>query len=157
MEDNLYSPPRSHVADFAPSGSMSLYSPRQIYTAALLSGPLAGAWFLSRNFHLLSRDTDCRRTLILGVAVTVGLFPLVLVLPKNMPHIVLPIAYSAPFYYFAQHRFSADADAGMGFLKGWRTWLKVIGISLAWLALTLLVCLAVWIPIARFLPNLLPN
>jgi hypothetical protein len=68
MEDNLYSPPRSYVADFAPSGSISLYSPRQIYAAALLSGPLAGAWFFSRNYNLLSRDSDRRSTLIIGVS-----------------------------------------------------------------------------------------
>ena len=157
MDANLYSPPRSHVADFAPSGSMSLYSPRQIYTAAFLSGPLAGAWFLSRNFHLLSRDSDCRRTLIIGVVVTVALFPLLFVLPKNMPHVVIPIAYSYPFYYFAQRRFAADADRGIGFLKGWQSWLKVIGISLVWLALTLMGWAAAWILTARFLPNALPN
>jgi hypothetical protein len=94
MDDNLYAPPRSRVADFAPSGSVSLYSPRQIYTAAFLSGPFAGAWFLSRNFH---------------------------------------------------------------FFKGWRSWLKVVGVSLAWLALTLMVWSAAWILTARLLPNLLPK
>jgi hypothetical protein len=157
MDDNLYAPPRSHVADFAPRGSMSLYSPRQIYTAAFLSGPLAGAWFLSRNFHLLLRNSDCRRTLIIGVVVTVALFPLLLFLPKNVPNIVIPIAYSYPFYYFAQRRFPADADTGIGFLTGWRSWLKVIGISVAWLALTVMVWAAAWILTAQFLPNFLPK
>jgi hypothetical protein len=47
MDDNLFAPPRAHVADFVPSGAVNLYSPRQIYTAAFLSGPLAGAWFIS--------------------------------------------------------------------------------------------------------------
>jgi hypothetical protein len=157
MDENLYAPPRSHVADFAPSGSTNLYSPRQIYTAAFLSGPLAGAWFLSRNFHVLSKNSDCRRTLIIGGVVTVALFPLFLVLPKNMPNILIPIAYSYPFYYFAQRRFQADAERGMGFLKGWRIWLKVIGISLAWLTLTLMGWAAAWILTARFLPNILPK
>src|ERR1700678_2439839 len=142
MEDNLYAPPNSNVADFASSGSMSLYSPRQIYTAAFLGGPLAGAWLLSRNFDLLSKGSDCRKALFVGVVVIIALFPLLLVLPKNFPHMIIPMAYSYPFYYFAQRRFPADGGREISFLKGWQSWLKIIGISLAWLALTMMVWVA---------------
>ena len=157
MDDNLFAPPKAHVADFVPSGAVNLYSPRQIYTAAFLSGPLAGAWFISRNFHLLSRDTDSHRTLMIGAVVAIALFPLLLVLPKNFPNIVLPIAYSYPCYQFALRRFPVDATRGIVFLRGWRSWLTVIGISLAWLALTMLVWVAAWILAVKFYPNLLPK
>jgi len=157
MDDNSYAPPRSHVADLAPTGPIGLYSPRQIYTAAFLSGPLAGAWFLSRNFNSLSNDSDCRRTLTIGIVITIALFPLILILPKDMPRILVPMAYSYPFYHFAQRRFPEGADQQIRFLKGWQVWLKIIGVSLAWLALTLMIWVAAWILTSRFSPNLLPK
>jgi hypothetical protein len=157
MDENLYAPPKSNVADFAPNGSISLYSPRQIYTAAFLGGPLAGTWLISRNFHMLSESSDCRKSLYVGVAVIVGLFLLILVLPKNMPQVVIPIAYSYLFYNFAQRRFTANADRGISFRKGWRSWLNIIGISVAWLALTFMVWAGGWWLTAQFLPDALPK
>jgi hypothetical protein len=157
MEDNLYAPPNAKVADFASSGSVSLYSPRQIYTAAFLCGPMAGAWLLSRNFDLLSKGSDCRKALFVGAIAMIALFPLILVLPKNFPHMVMPIAYSYPFYYFSQRQFPVDGGRGIIFLKGWRIWLKIIGISLVWLALTIMVWVAAWLLTAQLLPNLLPK
>jgi hypothetical protein len=157
MDDNLYAPPRAHVADVAPRESIGLYSPRQIYTAAFLSGPLAGAWFLSRNFRLLAKNSPSRNALLIGILVTVGLFPLLLVLPKNMPRIVIPIAYSYPLYLFAQRRFSVQTDSRIEFLKGWRVWLKVIGVSLAWLALSFVIWLGAWVLASKFSPGILPK
>jgi hypothetical protein len=155
--ENPYAPPRSDVADLARSESISLYSPRQIYTAAFLCGPLAGAWLISRNFDLLSRSSESRTSLLVGVAVVVGLFPLIFVLPKNMPNVVIPITYSYLFYNFAQRRFTANADTGISYRKGWRSWLNVIGIGLAWLAATFLVWVGAWMLMAQFLPDVLPK
>jgi hypothetical protein len=138
MDENLYSPPQSHVGDFTPSDSISLYSPRQIYTGALVGGPLAGAWLISRNFTLLSKSSDCRKTLLVGLVAVAGLFPVLLILPKSFPPVVIPIAYSYPFYYFAERRFIASADSGVTLRKGWRTWLTVIGVGVAWLVLTVI-------------------
>lgn len=155
MEDSPYAPPKSNLADFVPSDSISLYSPRQIYTGAFLGGPLAGAWLLSRNFHLLAKSADRRNSLLVGIIVAIGLFPLVLVLPKSFPNVVVPIAYSYPFYYFAQRRFTVDG--GIVFRTGWQTWLKIIGISVAWLALTIIIWMAAWMLTAQFLPDVLPK
>jgi hypothetical protein len=86
------------VADVASTDPTLLYSPRQIYTAATLGGPLAAAWLLSRNFRLLSNYADSGRTLLVRAIVTMALIPVLLVLPKNLPPIVVPIVYSYPLF-----------------------------------------------------------
>jgi len=157
MEDNLYAPPKSNLADIVSSDSIRLYSPRQIYTASFLGGPFAGAWLLSRNFRLLSRSSDSDRTLIIGVAVVIGLFPLLVVLPKNFPQVVIPLAYSYPIYYFSKRRFAGNAGEKTNFLCGWVVWLKIIGIALLWLVPTMLAWVGAGMLLGRFFPNALTS
>jgi hypothetical protein len=156
MEENLYAPPKSNLADIASGDSIGLYSPRQIYTASFLGGPFAGAWFLSRNFRLLSRGSDSDKTLIIGVAVVIGLFPLPVVLPKNFPQVLIPLAYSYPFFYFSKRLFVENAGEKINFVSGWVVWLKIVGVALLWLVPTMLVWVTAGIFLGRFFPKVLP-
>jgi hypothetical protein len=156
MEDNLYAPPKSNLADIVSSDAVGLYSPRQIYTASFLGGPFAGAWLLSRNFRLLSRGSDSDRTLICGVAAVIGLFPLLLVLPKNIPNVLVPFAYSYPIYYFSRRRFAKSGDENIKFVSGWVVWLKVVGVAVLWLIPTLLLWVGAVMLLGRYFPHALP-
>jgi len=156
MEDNLYAPPKSKLEDIASSSPARLYSPRQIYTATFVGGPLAGAWFLSRNFRVLSRGPESSRAIAIGVAVTVCLFPILLVLPEKFPRLVIPIAYSYAFRYFATRRFAANAAEGISFVCGWQNWFTVVGVAILWAIPALLFFTAASLLMDRFFPSMLP-
>jgi hypothetical protein len=137
--------------------SSKVYSPRQIYVASFIGGPLSGGWFLSRNYRAISNSPAAIRSLVAGWAIVVALFPLMFVLPEKIPNYVIPIAYSAGFYYFAKPRFSPDAARGIGIVSGWRQWLKIIGISLCWLALTFALWVGGGILFGQFFPGIHPG
>lgn len=155
MEDNPYAPPTTRVADPATRGATTLYSPRQIYVASFLCGPLAGAWLFSRNLHYLQNESESRKLLVFGFSVMLALFPLFFFLPKNMPQVVVPLMYSYAFYYFAQRRF--PTNQGLAFFKGWRSWLKILGINVVWLILPILFWVAAWLLTAKLFPRVLPQ
>jgi hypothetical protein len=117
--------------------TVSLFSPYQIYIASFLGGPLSGAWFLSQNFRAVSKIGGANRSLVVGGFAVIALFPLTLVLPNKFPNLIVPIAYSAGFYYFAKSRFVVDSGRGIVFGTGWRNWVKVVGFSVFSLGLTL--------------------
>jgi hypothetical protein len=145
---NPYTPPGSKVADAPLSDTGLLYSPRQIYAASFLGGPLSGAWLISRNYCMASDAAASRRSIVLGCVVTI-----VWVLPERFPNTVIPIAYSAGFYYFAVSKFGAKNDRNFSFGSGWRWWLKLIGVALCWLALTM----AFWIGTSMFVDSVFPG
>jgi hypothetical protein len=153
MEGNRYAPPGAPLADPESLGVSTLYTPRQVYLASFLGGPLAGAWFFSRNLYFLNAASEARRILIIGLAVTLGLAPLLPFLPKSMPNVVIPLLYSYAFYRYAQRRFSASPNNAVTYFSGWRTWLTVVGISLAWS----LPAVLIWIGAFALMTKLLPN
>jgi hypothetical protein len=133
--------------------SLRMYSPRQIYVASFVGGPFAGAWFVSRNYRTLSKSTAAFRSIVVGCIAVIAMVPLILVLPEHFPNLVVPIAYSIAFYYFAKPRFVEDSAMGIAFGRGWRHWVTLIGVSILWLALTF----ALWIGGLVLLDRVLPG
>jgi hypothetical protein len=118
---------------------------------------MAGAWFVSRNYLTLSLSSYARRCLIVGVLVVVGLLPVLWVLPAKFPNYVIPLAYSAAFFYFAKGQFMTEAVGDTEFAAGWKHWLKLVGVSVLWLLATMAFWVATWMPIAAMFPSLQPK
>jgi hypothetical protein len=133
--------------------SITVYSPYQIYVASFIGGPLGGAWFLSRNYRALSNVAAATRSLVVGCIAVIVMLPLIFVLPQKFPNLVIPIAYSAAFYYFAKPRFAVDSARGIRFGNGWRHWVSLIGLAIFWLALTM----ALWMGCLLLLDRVLPG
>jgi hypothetical protein len=135
---------------------ISVYSPHQIYVASFVGGPLGGAWFLSRNYRALSNATAATRSLLVGCVAVILILPLTFVLPEKFPNLVIPIAYSFAFYYFANTQFAVDSAQGIRFGKGWRHWTNLIGISIFWLAVTTALWMGGLVLLNRVLPGVRP-
>jgi hypothetical protein len=133
--------------------SISIYSPYQIYFASFVGGPLAGAWYLAQNYRAIANIPAARRSLVVGCLAVLAMLPLLFVLPKKFPNLVIPIAYSAAFYFFAQQRFVVDSARGIRFGSGWRHWTNVVGVSVFLLVLTL----ALWVGGLILLDRIFPG
>jgi hypothetical protein len=107
-----------------------LYTVRQIGIASFLGGPAAGAWFISRNYVALSQPEKVRRVLVLGGVVTAALVPLALLLPESTPHSLLPLAYTAAFYYYAEHLFGSAIKLHLAAGGARGSWWTVVGVAL---------------------------
>jgi hypothetical protein len=114
------------------SAAKRFYTPGQITWAAFLGGPLAGFWFISKNFLFLNEPEKAKTAIAYGVAASFVLGAIVLVLNKIFPHFspdeVLPFAYAGAVGAYARTvslpLLSADAA-----LKG-STW-HVFGLGSA--------------------------
>ena len=112
-----------------------LYSPRQIYVAAFIGSPVAACWCFSRNFRQLGARDTAEHWLIWGCGGSFILVALLCLLPfaQQLPHYIIPIAYSLAFYGVARwvhgDAVTQHVSAG-GRLASW--WV-VIGISLLFL------------------------
>ena len=127
-----------------PSLPLVFYTPRQVFVAALVGGPMAGAWFASKNHAATSNKAHSRKVLVATGLITILLFPLLIFLPDKIPHLVIPLGYSWGFFYFTKTSLQRGGELGMIAMHGWSPWLKLLGISICWLAATI----AVWIAIS---------
>ena len=151
MDYNPYAPPAASVGDLVTTGT--LYSPRQIFTASFLGGPIAAAWLIHRNFMTLGQARRGLRTLWLGLAATLTVLIASFYLPKRFPTAALPIAYSFAIYQYALFVFKAaytehrTAGGRIG------SWWSVGGVSL----LAVLIVLGAATAIAFAVPSLLSD
>lgn len=93
----------------APSSVMpkfsALYTPRQVFVASFLGGPLGGCLFMALNYVALSDEARAIRVLGLGIALTVVLIVGVPYLPDKWPNILAPLLYSLGLQYLAVRLF----------------------------------------------------
>jgi hypothetical protein len=140
-------------ASLQSAGSRRFYSPRQMYVASLLGSPIAAAWFFSRNYAAMADRPKEIRVIWAGLLATILLFALSPFLPKQLPNLVLPIAYSFAIYQYAKVCFKAPLEKyyEMGCRPG--SWWVVIGISV----LAILIVIGVTLGVFRVFPQLLPS
>jgi hypothetical protein len=107
-----------------------IYSPKQIYCSAFLGGPFAMVYVLKKNFDALGNRASSKKTIIFGSIFNILLFLLLPFLPKNFPHMVLPIICSVVAMQIAEkHQMSKKAildSEQYGFQSNW----NVLGISI---------------------------
>ena len=133
------------------------YDLGQIGTCTFVFGPLAGSWFLSRNWKAFGNDGAAFRTLLTGTVGTMAMLVGVLFLPDNIPHFIVPAAYTAIISSVATSQQKAGIDAlkakGIPRASGWRAFF----VGLAWLVLTVILFFAVLMIIESAFPGLIPD
>jgi hypothetical protein len=107
-----------------------------VSVAAFIGGPFAGCWLLGANYGVLGRPAARRQAIVWGAVATVALLVLAVVLPKNFPNIVLPVAYTSTLYSFANGRQGKDYEARVAAVGRQSHW-KVVGVALASMILLL--------------------
>ncbi len=123
-----------------------VYSIGWMAFGAYLGGPLAGAYFLSKNFEFFGDKGAARTSLLIGALGTLFLFGGLAFIPEpyinKIPNSVLPLLYTSIIYTYATTHQKKNIDVhkaeGGKVFSGWR----ITGISLLCLVpaiLTLLI------------------
>ena len=132
--------------------SERIWSPRQIGVAAFLGGPLAAAWFFSRNFVAFGEEVRARRSLWLGAALAVVGVAVVCLLPARLEGLIplIPLIYTAAIELIPSSWFKAAYAKHLaeGWVKG--SWLLVVGVSVTSLLLTIGIGVTVVLVVARW-------
>jgi hypothetical protein len=147
-----YKPPRADLDTGAPQPGAAdgpLASIRQITVASFLGGPLAATLLIAGNLRRLGRRVPARNTLIAGVASSVVLMIVALLLPARFPKSVLPVVYTLTARSLATTYMGGDLAkhfaAGGPKMSGWR----VAGVAVAAIA----ALLALALPLTLLLPG----
>ncbi len=79
----------------------------QIFVAAFCATPIAGCYFMSRNYNLLKLEKQAKTVLIMGILINLILLPicsliLAKILPKA-PNIIIPVAFASSIYQYAKY------------------------------------------------------
>ncbi len=116
------------------------FSPRQIYVGTFIGGPIAAAYYLSRNFKCMDKTSLANLSTGVSIVFTIFLFWFTFQLPENFPSTIIPITYSAIAagiaWQWQVSKEEVEAVESYGFQSNW----KVAGVSVAALAVTV-VCL----------------
>jgi hypothetical protein len=147
-----YKPPKAELLDTGvpQPGAMAgpLSSIRQITAASILGGPLAGILLMAGNLRAFGRASSARKAVIVGVAGSVVLIVVGLLLPEHFPKSIVPIACAMTVRSVATANMGADlakhSAAGGPQVSNWR----VAGIAAA----SLVAVLALALILALILP-----
>lgn len=127
------------------------YTGASIVWGSILGGPLAGCYFLSRNFKALGDEVGAKKALWTGVASICAMAVLVGIVPsaiqEKLPSNGIVIVYVCAIYYFyqrVQQKVIKDKIAN-GALKQ-SVW-KAVGIALLFLIPSLALVLLVAFPL----------
>ncbi|MEH6638592.1 MAG: hypothetical protein V7717_04910 [Porticoccaceae bacterium] len=109
------------------------YSPKQIYVGTFLGGPVAGVYFVKKNFDEMLEQKASSLALLLGSLCVLGITILVFVLPENFPNTIIPILYSGlaagAAWHFQVSKEEEEVNEEYGFISNWSV-VKVALVSL---------------------------
>lgn len=91
---------------------------------------MAGAWLAAMNFNAVGQLLKARRTLWLGLVVTIVTLVIAAILPDRFPGIVLPMAVAFGVKGLAETHFGAMFREHQKAKGAVRSWWRVVGISL---------------------------
>ena len=140
----------------APPG-VRLYGISQIAWSTFLFGPLAGGWFMSRNFKVFGEEGAAFRTALTGFIGALATVAAAIFLPENFPGKLIPLFYltvvSALAAKLQKERLEALKATGIPQASGGRVFL----VGFLCLVITLVSAFAVFIAIDSAFPGLLPD
>lgn len=121
-----------------------LYSPRQIFWATFFGGPFALTYLLSRNFSGEGQRDKARRYLMIGLAASLLVLVLLVILPGKLS-IGVFIGCAVAGQQLARNQHFAGAKVppeGSRIHSSWRAFASASASFLAWLVVVVLVTLA---------------
>jgi hypothetical protein len=136
VNENLYAPPRAHIADavHGPPNDRHYYTPWQVCVATLLVGPLGGGYFFFRNHQLFGNRQKAMLTALVSGIIFIALIVFGLLIRKGGSGIALDGAVAGMYRWFATDAFKSEIAERKA--DGWKpaSWWRVIGLSIAMLA-----------------------
>lgn len=145
------------TGDVAVPPVVRFYDMNQISWGTFLGGPMAGCWFLSTNWRLLGEGGTAFRTLVTGIVGTMAMLVAIQFLPDNIPHFIIPAAYTAVLASVAKAHQKAKLDE---FLakggKAYSSW-RALFVSFLWLGITLVLFVALGLLLDAVFPGFLPD
>ena len=127
-----------------------VYSPKQIFAGSFLGGPIAMVYFLRNNFQNLGNTSAATQTLWWGILFNIAIVASLPFLPSRFPNYVIPIVYSLTARRIASakqmEKESIAASTEFCFQSNW----KVVGLSVAFLLIALLVWFAAFFLLIQF-------
>jgi hypothetical protein len=148
MTRNPYSPPEAKVSDLGqlPEGSSlpseRLYTADQIGLAAFLGTFFAASWFYGKNLAATGKPEKKSFALLVGFVATLAAAGIAYFLPDNIPGIVPSLLCYVAARSFAESKFRkiVAAHLAAGGRRG--SWWTVVGMSLLFSLILVLVVLA---------------
>jgi hypothetical protein len=118
-----------------------VYSPTQIALGTFLGGPLAAIYFLKGNFDVLGKEDLSKRTLQIGMAVSLVIMAILPFLPEATPNTLIPMLYLIPVIMIVKnHQMTKDEIISADEYSFQSSW-KVFGVSIAWMLAFLVVAI----------------
>jgi hypothetical protein len=114
-----------------------IFTRNNIWTGTMLGGPLAGGYFLYRNFKIFNQPLNAKLSLIFSILFTVLLLSLVNNIPENIPHILIPFIYTGIIYIITIKSQGKNIDEYIEQRKELSGWIKTIIISVICFLITL--------------------
>lgn len=137
------------------TGEHRYYSAMQVFFASFLGGPFAGALYLARSQRFFGREDLANTTMKMGWGITLALGVLLGYLPESTPNSLIPAVYSAVFSMQVTQLVKQSGQSAQSFAAAKGSTLKMLGMSLG----ILIVTLAYWLAILFLLSvmGLLPE
>lgn len=108
---NPYQAPATDVADAQPQLSAPLFRTTGIYIATFLGSALAGGWVIAMNHTALGQFGLARKARWSGLAATLGVLVLAMLLPEQVPGVVFMIVQMLAVSYWIKQTPLGDAIA----------------------------------------------
>jgi hypothetical protein len=126
---------KSHKND-AKLKPSKLYSPRQIAFGTFFGGPLAATYFLKNNFDTLDKENYSKKTIIIGLTVSIVLIALMPFIPEGHPSVTinLTLLYLFPVMFVVKRHQLTKEEILESFEYSFQSNWKVLGMISVWLA-----------------------
>jgi hypothetical protein len=79
-----------------------VFTTKNIWTGTMLGGPIAGGYYLYKNFKIFGNTKKAILSIIISIAFTILLLSLIKFIPANVPNLLIPVIYTVIFYIIAK-------------------------------------------------------
>lgn len=115
-----------------------VYSPIQVQAGTFIGGPLAAIYFLRGNFTALGMENEAKKTLQIGLALSLLLVLVLPYIPEATPGMLIPLLYFAPVAMIVKKHMLTKEDIEISEDYGFHSSWKVFGMSMIWMVVFIL-------------------
>ena len=120
-----------------------VFSIGQITLASFLGAPISGCVLLAQNYRALGKGRSVWQPLVIGIAATILVMTLALVLPEKFPNLALPAASCLGMYFYANQQLGDTVDNYLRAGGKSGSWWVMIAVSLACAVITFVLFVAI--------------
>lgn len=137
------------------TGEHKYYSALQVFFASFFGGPFAGALYLARSQRFFGREDLANMTMKVGWGLTLAMGLLLGYLPESTPNSLIPALYSGVFSMQVTQLVKQSGQSAQDLKHAKGSTLKMLGMSIGILIVTLAYWLAVifLLAVAGLLPE----